>query len=287
MSGEKYPLQGTGRDEEFLFFSGNTEDQACIGHLRGDFGSGTEFWTTWWDHNEELKGQEFKDELDAVVNALRKDGPLKNLSSMEQYCRSHAQARMSPASSTDYYGFRVDTEKRRYYLRFLPRRGDYNFYIYCYQTDKFERAAELPPRESSASRQTIKVLVVEPMKPCEVREISGDLKTLQGIVGGKIEMAFPFTEPAAIVCNAESKNIELSPNRLLCDCHGSPYDILCGTFLIAGVSNEDFVSLTDNQLHSYKALFDNRRMFAIPLEVPDSPKKHPEHKKKRGEFHER
>ena len=287
MSDERYPLQETGKDEEFLFFSGNTEDQACIGHLRGDFGSGTEFWTTWWDHNVELKGQEFKDELDAVVNALRKDGPLKNLSSMERYCRSHAQARMSPQSGTDYYGFRVDTEKHCYYLRFLPQRGNYNFYIYCYQTDKFERMADSPSREVSESNRTIKVLVVEPMKPCEVREISGDLNSLQKIVGGKIEMASPFTEPAVIICNAEGKNLDLPPNRLLCDSKGRAYDVLCGTFLIAGIGGEDFTSLTDVQLHCYKTLFDHRRLFAIPLEAPDSQKKHPEHKKKRGEPHER
>lgn len=28
MSDDRYPLQETNRDEEFLFFSGNTEDQA-------------------------------------------------------------------------------------------------------------------------------------------------------------------------------------------------------------------------------------------------------------------
>ena len=57
MSDEAYPLQGIDRDEELLSFSGSAEEQACIGYLRGDFGGGTEFWTTWWDHHEELKGQ--------------------------------------------------------------------------------------------------------------------------------------------------------------------------------------------------------------------------------------
>ena len=80
--------------------------------------------------------QDFKDELDSVVNALRKNGPLKNLSAMQSFCWKHKQAQMSPESGKDYYGFRVDTPKRRYYLRFLPLRGNYNFYIYCYQTDK-------------------------------------------------------------------------------------------------------------------------------------------------------
>lgn len=270
-----------------LSFSGSDEEQACIGHLRGDFAQGTEFWTTWWVHQEELVDQDFKDELDSVVNALRKNGPLKNLSAMQSFCWKHKQAQMSPESGKDYYGFRVDTPKRRYYLRFLPLRGNYNFYIYCYQTDKLERAAALPPREERMSKQTIKVLVVEPMKPCEVREVPHDYKSLQGIVGGKIEMASPFTESAAIICNAEGKNLNLPSNRLLCDRHGDPYDVLCGTFLIIGIGGENFISLTDEQLRSYKAMFDHHRLYAIPLEAPNSQEKNPEQKKKRGKSHER
>ena len=263
-----------------LSFSGSDEEQACIGHLRGDFAQGTEFWTTWWDHQEELVDQDFKDELDSVVNALRKNGPLKNLSAMQSFCWKHKQAQMSPESGKDYYGFRVDTPKRRYYLRFLPLRGNYNFYIYCHQTDKLERAAELP-------RKMTKVLVVEPMNPCEVREISHDLKTLQGMVGGSIEMVSPFNEAVAIVCNAEGKVLGLPFNCPLCDNHGIPYNIVCGTFFIAGVGSEDFISLTDEQLRSYKAMFDHHRLYAIPLEAPNSQKKSPEQKKKRGKSHER
>lgn len=285
MDAEAYPLQGIGRDEELLSFSGSAEEQACIGHLRGDFGSGTEFWTTWWDHQETLKDQEFKDELDAVVDALRKDGPLKDLGSMERFCRSHPEARMSPAAGTDYFGFRVDTAKRRYYLRFMPLRGNYNFYIYCYQTDKLERTAELPSKEESVNEKTIKVLVVEPMKPCEVREIPHDLKTLQGIVGGSIERASPFNEAVGIVCNAEGKVLGLPFNRPLCDNHGIPYDIVCGTFFIAGVGSEDFISLTDEQIHCYKELYDN--IMVLTAEGPAPQEKPAQPKKKRGKTHER
>ena len=46
----------------------------CIGHLRGDMGhEGNGFYTTWFDHQEDLKTQAFKDELDIVVTALRFD----------------------------------------------------------------------------------------------------------------------------------------------------------------------------------------------------------------------
>ena len=99
------------------------------------------------------------------------------------------------------------------------------------------------------SDKTIRVLVVEPMKPCEVREICG-LDDMQKIVGGNIEAVYPFTEPVAVVCNAEGKNLDLPYNRPLCDRSGIPYDILCGTFFIAGAGTKDFVSLTDEQIRS-------------------------------------
>ena len=31
----------------------------CIGHLRGDFGGGQEFYTSWFDHRREYKTDEF------------------------------------------------------------------------------------------------------------------------------------------------------------------------------------------------------------------------------------
>ena len=80
-------------------------------------------------HHEELKDQEFKDELDDVVNTLRKDGPLKDFSSMQRFCLEHSRTRMSPQGGKEYYGLRVDTDKHRYYLRFCPMQGNYNFYI--------------------------------------------------------------------------------------------------------------------------------------------------------------
>ena len=43
----------------------------CIGHLRADFGSGKEFYSSWDDHSADLKTPEFKRELDEVINTLR------------------------------------------------------------------------------------------------------------------------------------------------------------------------------------------------------------------------
>lgn len=55
----------------------------CIGHLRGDFdSSGNGFYTTWDDHWDRWKTDEFKAELDEVINTLREGrGLLHNIDS--------------------------------------------------------------------------------------------------------------------------------------------------------------------------------------------------------------
>lgn len=112
----------------------------------------------------------------------------------------------------------------------------------------------------------IKVLVVEPMQPCRVQEISTGLESMQAIVGGYIEEVTPFTDPVAIVCNEQGKMQGLPFNRPLVDRHGLPYDVLCGTFFIAGVEGEHFISLTEEQIQKYKNLYDN--MAVLTAERP-------------------
>lgn len=103
----------------------------------------------------------------------------------------------------------------------------------------------------------IKVLVVEPMKPCRVQEIDDNLKAIQAVVGGMFETAYPFDESVAVVLNRDGKTCGLPFNRPLLDNSGQPYDILCGTFFITGVGGENFVSLTDAQISQYKEFYDN------------------------------
>ena len=107
----------------------------CIGHLRGDMGhEGNGFYTTWFDHQEDLKTQDFKTELDTVVNAMRFDpacgGVLSSRGKLAAYCYAHPDSGMG--TITREYGFRADTEDYAYMLRLNPNRGEYNFYIYCY-----------------------------------------------------------------------------------------------------------------------------------------------------------
>ena len=102
----------------------------------------------------------------------------------------------------------------------------------------------------------MKVLVVEPQKPCRVQEIES-LADMQQLVGGDIEAVYPFQELVAVVCNADGKALGLPMNRPLLDKDYLPYDIIRGTFFIAGLGQEDFISLTDEQIQRYKSLYDN------------------------------
>lgn len=108
----------------------------CIGHLRGDFApSGYGFYTTWFDTREQWKSDEFKVELDEVINTLREDkGLLHNRYDMSAFARSYPESAVKGNYCTEY-GFRVDTDKHAFLLRCNPTKGDYNFYCYCYVKD--------------------------------------------------------------------------------------------------------------------------------------------------------
>lgn len=104
----------------------------CIGHLRGDFGAGKEFYTSWFDHRREYKTDEFKAELDEVVNTLReKNGLLCTRDSMTRFCYQNPEAEFEGNYCAEY-GFKVQTPQHTYMLRCNPNYGDYNFYLYAY-----------------------------------------------------------------------------------------------------------------------------------------------------------
>lgn len=104
-----------------------------IGHLRGDFATtGYGFYATWFDTRPHWKSDEFKADLDTVINALREDkGLLHNRYDMGAFARKYPESAMKGNYCTEY-GFRVDTGKHAFLFRCNPTKGDYNFYCYCY-----------------------------------------------------------------------------------------------------------------------------------------------------------
>ena len=122
----------------------------------------------------------------------------------------------------------------------------------------------------------MKILVVEPMKEPYEKEIQGTLEEMQAIVGGYIQAVYPFEDPVAVVCNDEGKLMGLPYNRLLKDDTGRPYDVLCGTFFVAGLGEENFTSLPDRLMEKYKAMYRKEMLLPFPKEKSSREKRRQE-----------
>lgn len=130
---EFFPMK---REEAPLFFSKlePSEDMAtgCIGHVRGDFDPALH--TTWWPHywDQALNRAPFKEDIQRVMEWLKTGfSPLKDLETMDAFCRRYEHCRI-PGQSERCYGFRIDSGQFRYMLRCTPLEGWYHVYLYCY-----------------------------------------------------------------------------------------------------------------------------------------------------------
>ena len=108
-----------------------------IGYLRADMDTNGEgFFSNWNGFRDDLKTDEFKNELNAVINALRFDSRfgdiLKNRKALANYCYSNLSA--GDKEMRNFF-FRADTEKHSFMLRLNPNKGEYNMYCYCYRKD--------------------------------------------------------------------------------------------------------------------------------------------------------
>ena len=107
-----------------------------------------------------------------------------------------------------------------------------------------------------------------------LKEIDPGLHSLQAEVGGDIAATYPFSDPVGLVCNDEGKLIGLELNRGLRDEDGNLYDIMAGTFLVVGLSEDSFTSLTPEQVQKYTEHFKqpeqfislNGQIIALPAE---------------------
>ena len=136
-----------------LYFSQEEKDKAngCIGHLRGDFGSGKQFYTTWWPHqNDTLNTPEFKRDIERTVKWLREqpDSPLKDFDTMKRCCARYMPSCEIKGGASPSCGFMVKTKQYVYMLRCTPVKGDYNFYTYCYRRQEFEKARTQPEKKN-------------------------------------------------------------------------------------------------------------------------------------------
>lgn len=113
----------------------------------------------------------------------------------------------------------------------------------------------------SEENEKIRVLVVEPFERPYVKMIGSSLEELQSWVGGYIEAIYPFEDPVALICNEEGKMEDLPLNRGLYTEEGDLYDIISGRFLVTGITEDSFGSLSDELTRKYEKLYHDPEVF--------------------------
>ena len=123
---------------------------------------------------------------------------------------------------------------------------------------------------------TLEVVTVLPGRKPERISMPHTLEAMQEKVGGHIHAIYPYEDTVAIVCNEEGKLMGLEPNRAVRNPDTNEItDIICGTFFICGLGEEDFCSLTEEQATKYSKLFHSPEVFlwngtnivALPVKV--------------------
>lgn len=172
-----------------------------------------------------------------------------------------------------------------------------SLYHYDSEGQVFEKADTFASRVAEAGelynavpeKETITVLLVEPEKHPRPVEIRTELEDLQKAVGGYIEVTYPFDDNAAIVVNEEGKLNGMQLNRALRDEEGEIYDIVAGPFLVVGLTEENFGSLTPEQMKTYEEQFHSPEVFMkmgrsiMSIPIPDEDIKAKEQKEKTPE----
>ena len=104
-------------------------------------------------------------------------------------------------------------------------------------------------------KSNMKIVLVKPMEPPEIIEIEHTLENLQGLVGGYIACTYPWDDPVGLIHNDNGIAEGLQLNRMLMDENGKVYDVVPGTFFIAGLTEDDFGSLSDELAEKYLKRF--------------------------------
>ena len=108
---------------------------------------------------------------------------------------------------------------------------------------------------------TMNVLLVKPFMYPQAVQIGCELEDLQKAVGGDIEATYPFNEPVALVMHDEGKLVGKELNRALRDDDGDIYDIIAGDFLVVGLGEDDFCSLSPELMKQFEEHFHQPETF--------------------------
>lgn len=110
----------------------------------------------------------------------------------------------------------------------------------------------------------MKVLRVRPKHYPEVIDIDCSLESLQKEVEGPIQAVYPWDDEVVLICNEEGKLYDdcmEKLNRTLDGPYGIPIDIIVGTFLIVGLTEDNFGELLPEFVEKYEKMFHQPRKF--------------------------
>ena len=126
-----------------------------------------------------------------------------------------------------------------------------------------------------AETRTMDVLLVQPNAYPKKISVGTELEDLQAMVGGDIEVTYPFEDEVAIILNESGKINGLPLNRAIYTEDGDMQDIYAGDFLVVGLTEDDFGSLTSEQMQKFEEQFNQPQMFVrmgrsiMAIPVPD------------------
>jgi len=138
----------TAGEEKFLTYN-REEGNTCVGHIVGGFGNdGGRFRGNWSERETGRDTPEFQTELHSAVYALRQ-GLLKDHGSMLEYCQNHPEAKLPGRDNLEHYGFKLDTDKRQYFVfcAIETEARDSRFVIFAYD----KPAPELEQAQTTVS----------------------------------------------------------------------------------------------------------------------------------------
>ncbi len=95
----------------------------------------------------------------------------------------------------------------------------------------------------------MKAIIIKHGKFARIEDIDPTYTELRTLVGGNIEMTYPFEdEYLAVISNEESKLLDLPPNRAVRRNDGSVADIYCGTMVVVALAPEgEYRDLTNKE----------------------------------------
>ena len=97
----------------------------------------------------------------------------------------------------------------------------------------------------------MKSIVIKPGKFARVTDLDLSYHKLRDVVGGYIEMTYPFPdEEIAVISNEEAKLLDLAPNRAIRRADGTVIDIYCGPMVVVALAPEgEYRDLTDQEIN--------------------------------------